>query len=153
MQQMRAFSLPLQHIVVSESRLWSCSRARREAKWEPRLESGPFVQLPMYKVALEVMSYHARASEADCERIKAKHVPTCTELRLDHLMLNTYVFDDDGSILACIRMFLDFGESIFVAICLISGFVQQFSVPYDVLCRWLLTVKKNYRHGLYLYLV
>lgn len=38
---------------------------------------------------------------------------------------------------ACLRMFLDL------------DLVKRFNIEYDVLCRWLLSVKKNYRKVLY----
>lgn len=38
---------------------------------------------------------------------------------------------------ACIRMFLDL------------DLVEKFHIDYEVLCRWLLSVKKNYRHVTY----
>jgi hypothetical protein len=38
---------------------------------------------------------------------------------------------------ACIRMFLDL------------DFIERFHIDYEVLCRWLLSVKKNYRNVTY----
>lgn len=38
---------------------------------------------------------------------------------------------------ACLRMFLDL------------DFVNRFHIDYEVLCRWLLSVKKNYRNVTY----
>lgn len=38
---------------------------------------------------------------------------------------------------ACLRMFLDL------------DFVERFHIDYEVLCRWLLSVKKNYRNVTY----
>jgi hypothetical protein len=61
------------------------------------------------KVAIEVMSYHARASELECERLSTLKVPSCSALQLDDLRLNTYALDEDGSVLACVRMFIDSG--------------------------------------------
>ncbi|EDS28958.1 conserved hypothetical protein [Culex quinquefasciatus] len=41
--------------------------------------------------------------------------------------------DDDDTCRAAVRMFLQ------------CNLVQQFHIPYDVLCRWILSVRKNYR--------
>ena len=40
---------------------------------------------------------------------------------------------DEDTYKVTIRMFLEF------------GLVQQYNIPYKVLCRWVLSVKKNYR--------
>lgn len=45
--------------------------------------------------------------------------------------------EDDETLTACLRMFLDL------------DFVERFHIDYDVLCRWLLSVKKNYRNVTY----
>lgn len=45
--------------------------------------------------------------------------------------------EDDETLTACLRMFLDL------------DFVERFHIDYDVLCRWLLSVKKNYRNVIY----
>ena len=102
------------------------------------------------QVALEVMSYHARASEEEAARYSAEPPPTCAELQLDDFGLNTNAFDEDLSVRGCIRMFLEFGAGgdIFVSqhsTC--AGFETEFQLPHETLCRWLLTVKKNYRKG------
>lgn len=44
---------------------------------------------------------------------------------------------DDDTLSACLRMFLDL------------DFVERFHIDYSVLCRWLLSVKKNYRNVTY----
>lgn len=59
-----------------------------------------------------------------------------------HFQLHDFKFDDihmeDGdTLIACLRMFLDL------------DFVERFHIDYDVLCRWLLSVKKNYRNVTY----
>lgn len=44
---------------------------------------------------------------------------------------------DDETLTACLRMFLDL------------DFIERFHIEYEVLCRWLLSVKKNYRNVTY----
>lgn len=45
--------------------------------------------------------------------------------------------EDDDTLKACLRMFLDL------------DLVERFHIDYEVLCRWLLSVKKNYRNVTY----
>ncbi|KAL8567864.1 hypothetical protein ACOMHN_058986 [Nucella lapillus] len=63
---------------------------------------------------------------------------TCDIPQADQLQLYTFDFDDrfmddDGTLKASVRMFID------------ADIFNQFKVPYEVMCRWLCTVKKNYR--------
>ena len=46
---------------------------------------------------------------------------------------NDMTLPDEDTYKVTIRMFLEF------------GLVQQYNIPYKVLCRWVLSVKKNYR--------
>lgn len=48
-----------------------------------------------------------------------------------------YFYFTCGQLQACLRMFLEL------------DFVERFHIDYEVLCRWLLSVKKNYRHVTY----
>lgn len=55
-------------------------------------------------------------------------------------MITSFDFDtsamtSDTMVDATLRMFLHL------------GFVEQFRIPYDKLCRWLLSVRKSYRNG------
>ncbi|CAL1528489.1 unnamed protein product, partial [Lymnaea stagnalis] len=103
-------------------------------------------------VALEVLSYHATASKEEAERIMSdRNGTTDVVLRensfekivetiptADDYRLYTYDFDDmsmtdDDTIKATIRMFLD------------ANLISQFKIPYETMCRWVCTVKKNYR--------
>lgn len=44
---------------------------------------------------------------------------------------------DDDTLRACLRMFIEL------------NFIKTFQIPYGVLCRWLLSIKKNYRNVTY----
>ena len=46
---------------------------------------------------------------------------------------NDMTLPDEDTYKVTIRMFMEF------------GLVQQYNIPYKVLCRWVLSVKKNYR--------
>ncbi|KAE8288709.1 Dual 3',5'-cyclic-AMP and -GMP phosphodiesterase 11A [Larimichthys crocea] len=83
-------------------------------------------------VALDMLSYHATCSKVEVDRLKAK-IPLSSELGIDEFHFNDFSLDNDAMITASLRMFLEFGV------------VQKFKIDYEVLCRWLLTVRKNYR--------
>ncbi|XP_046371054.1 cGMP-specific 3',5'-cyclic phosphodiesterase-like [Haliotis rufescens] len=85
------------------------------------------------KVALEVLSYHATASEEETQKLVKADLPSAEEWGL-----YTYIFDDSemdelDTCRAVIKIFCEVGA------------VEKLKVPYDVLCRWTLSVKKNYR--------
>ncbi|XP_051871895.1 dual 3',5'-cyclic-AMP and -GMP phosphodiesterase 11A-like isoform X3 [Pristis pectinata] len=84
-------------------------------------------------VALDLLSYHATCSKVEVDRLKAAKLPTVSELGIAHFSFNDFSLDSDGMITASLRMFMEL------------GIVQKFKVDYEVLCRWLLTVRKNYR--------
>lgn len=109
-------------------------------------------------VTLEVLSYHASATTDDALRLKVcalRHVLckyniefnllTLQRLKIPcsiHFQLHDFAFDDlnlddDDTLRACIRMFLDL------------DLIERFNIDYEMLCRWLLSVKKNYRHVTY----
>ncbi|XP_019741882.1 dual 3',5'-cyclic-AMP and -GMP phosphodiesterase 11A isoform X2 [Hippocampus comes] len=84
-------------------------------------------------VALDMLSYHATCSKVEVDRLKAAKIPLSCELGIDEFHFNDFSLDNDGMITASLRMFLELGV------------VQTFKIDYEVLCRWLLTVRKNYR--------
>ncbi|XP_058502792.1 dual 3',5'-cyclic-AMP and -GMP phosphodiesterase 11A [Solea solea] len=88
-------------------------------------------------VALDMLSYHATCSKVEVDRLKAAKIPLSNELGIDEFHFNDFSLDNDAMITASLRMFLDLGV------------VQKFKIDYEVLCRWLLTVRKNYRTVVY----
>ncbi|KAM6910790.1 dual 3',5'-cyclic-AMP and -GMP phosphodiesterase 11A [Xenentodon cancila] len=84
-------------------------------------------------VALDMLSYHATCSKVEVDRLKAAKIPLSNELGIDEFHFNDFSLDNDAMITASLRMFLELGV------------VQKFKIDYEVLCRWLLTVRKNYR--------
>ncbi|KPP71282.1 dual 3',5'-cyclic-AMP and -GMP phosphodiesterase 11A-like, partial [Scleropages formosus] len=84
-------------------------------------------------VALDMLSYHATCSKVEVDRLKAAKIPLSSELGIDEFHFSDFSLDDDAMITASLRMFLELGV------------VQKFKIDYEVLCRWLLTVRKNYR--------
>ncbi|CAG9860103.1 unnamed protein product [Phyllotreta striolata] len=85
------------------------------------------------KVALECLSYHATASNDATEKLVKEEVPSASRYNLYSFTFIDFELSDDDTCKATIRMFLE------------CNLVQQFHIPYEVLCRWILSVKKNYR--------
>ncbi|CAB1446386.1 unnamed protein product [Pleuronectes platessa] len=88
-------------------------------------------------VALDMLSYHATCSKVEVDRLKAAKIPLSSELGIDEFYFNDFSLDNDAMITASLRMFLELGV------------LQKFKIDYEVLCRWLLTVRKNYRTVVY----
>ncbi|XP_049823253.1 cGMP-specific 3',5'-cyclic phosphodiesterase [Aethina tumida] len=85
------------------------------------------------KVALECLSYHATASNDATEQLVKENIPSANNFNLYSFTFIDFELNDVDTCKATIRMFLE------------CNLVQQFHIPYDVLCRWVLSVKKNYR--------
>ncbi|XP_012945061.1 cGMP-specific 3',5'-cyclic phosphodiesterase isoform X2 [Aplysia californica] len=84
-------------------------------------------------VALEVLSYHATASKEEAERFSLETIPTADDYRLYTYDFDDLAMKDDDTIRATIRMFVD------------ANLINTFKIPYETMCRWVCTVKKNYR--------
>ncbi|KAI4805848.1 hypothetical protein KUCAC02_010443, partial [Chaenocephalus aceratus] len=87
--------------------------------------------------AFTVLSYHATCSKTEVDKFKAANIPLVCELGIDKLYFDDFSLDMDAMITAALRMFMEL------------GMVQKFKIDYETLCRWLLTVRKNYRMVLY----
>ncbi|MGH0120724.1 UNVERIFIED_CONTAM: hypothetical protein FKN15_031653 [Acipenser sinensis] len=99
-------------------------------------------------VTLEVLSYHASASEEETRELQAAKVPSAQSLKLLDFSFSDFELSDMETTLATIRMFMDL------------NLVQNFQMKYEVratkehinpakgLCQWVLSVKKNYRKNI-----
>ncbi|EDV22768.1 uncharacterized protein TRIADDRAFT_28362 [Trichoplax adhaerens] len=93
--------------------------------------------LAKQNVALEVLSYHASASPTKAKALAIVEIPPAMELNLTDFGFDDALLDDHQSLLSSLRMFLD------------CGFAKRFKIPKETLCRWILSVKKNYRSVCY----
>ncbi|CAH1783001.1 unnamed protein product [Owenia fusiformis] len=84
-------------------------------------------------VALEVLSYHATAQQEETMKLKKAVIPKASKYNLYGFDFSDFPLSDDDTVKGTIRMFLE------------TDIMSQFHVPYEVLCRWILSVKKNYR--------
>ncbi|KAG5877393.1 Dual 3', partial [Gonioctena quinquepunctata] len=85
------------------------------------------------KVILEVLSYHATATIEEAEQLRNTRIPSNNNLGLLDFTFDDIHMDDDETMIACLRMFIGL------------NLVERCHLDYRVLCRWLLSVKKNYR--------
>ncbi|KAM3960650.1 cGMP-specific 3',5'-cyclic phosphodiesterase [Aphomia sociella] len=85
------------------------------------------------KVALECLSYHATASAEDTNKLSQDVIPSSETYNLYSFHFHDFDLSDEDTCKATLRMFLQ------------CNLVEKFHIPYDVLCRWILSVKKNYR--------
>ncbi|WAQ95525.1 PDE11-like protein, partial [Mya arenaria] len=88
------------------------------------------------RMALEGLSYHVSACPEDTNKLKNAVIPTTTDYRLLEYGFNDVGLDDDDTLKASVRMFVDL------------DLLDKFRINYT-LCRWLLSVKKNYRNVTY----
>jgi len=89
------------------------------------------------RVALECLSYHAAAPNDHVQRIKKLPVPSAQFFHLLDVGFDDSLLDDDNTVRAVIRMFMEL------------DLVEKFHINYEMLCRWLLSVKRNYRNVTY----
>ncbi|XP_055386324.1 dual 3',5'-cyclic-AMP and -GMP phosphodiesterase 11-like isoform X2 [Condylostylus longicornis] len=95
------------------------------------------IAMAKQSVTLEVLSYHASASIDDAQRLGKLRIPSSAHFQLHDFKFDDLYLSDDDTLKACLRMFLDL------------DFIERFHIEYEVLCRWLLSVKKNYRNVTY----
>ncbi|XP_070499705.1 dual 3',5'-cyclic-AMP and -GMP phosphodiesterase 11-like isoform X3 [Chironomus tepperi] len=95
------------------------------------------VAMAKQSVTLEVLSYHASATTDDAVRLRRLKIPSSAYFQLHDFAFDDLSLADDDTLKACLRMFLDL------------DLVERFHIDYEMLCRWLLSVKKNYRNVTY----
>ncbi|OCT97156.1 hypothetical protein XELAEV_18009379mg [Xenopus laevis] len=87
-------------------------------------------------VTLEILSYHTSAAEEETTELQVTAgaiVPSAQSLKLTEFYFSDFELSDMETTLATSRMFTDL------------NLVQTFQMKYETLCRWILSVKKNYR--------
>lgn len=85
------------------------------------------------EVTLEVLSFHASATDEESRELQVSAVPSAQSLHLLDFSFSDFDLSDTETTLATIRMFVDL------------NLVQNFQMKYTNLCQWVLSVKKNYR--------
>ncbi|XP_032438569.1 cGMP-specific 3',5'-cyclic phosphodiesterase isoform X3 [Xiphophorus hellerii] len=87
------------------------------------------------EVTLEVLSYHASATEEETRELQVTTVPSAQSLHLLDFSFSDFDLSDSETTLATIRMFIDL------------KLIQNFQMKYTTLCQWVLSVRKNYRRS------
>ena len=88
-------------------------------------------------VAFEVLSYHVIASEDDVQRLVRISLPSANQLRLYAWEFNDMILTDDETVLTSVRMFAEL------------DLLKKFRISHETICRYMLSVKKNYRPVIY----
>ena len=87
------------------------------------------------QVAFEVMNYQVSANtEEATHHLAALPVPAAAALQIDSFHFSYLSLDDNATLTGTIRMFMDLGLN------------SRFGIDHQTLCRWLLTVRRNYRN-------
>ncbi|MEQ2187352.1 cGMP-specific 3',5'-cyclic phosphodiesterase, partial [Goodea atripinnis] len=88
------------------------------------------------EVTLEVLSYHASATEEETQELQVTAmatVPSAQSLHLLDFSFSDFDLSDTETTFATIRMFVDL------------NLIQNFQMKYTDVCQWVLSVRKNYR--------
>ncbi|XP_056005407.1 cGMP-specific 3',5'-cyclic phosphodiesterase-like isoform X2 [Ostrea edulis] len=84
-------------------------------------------------VALEVLSYHATAQKDETDKLMASDFPSGQNIGLYTFEFNDIPLDELETVKCTITMFTE------------ANLLSEFKIPLEVMCRWTLSVKKNYR--------
>lgn len=98
-----------------------------------RMYEKTVVAMAKQQVTLEVLSYHATAALEEAQKLARQKIPSAAALQLHSFSFDDFGLENDEMLQAALRMFIDL------------DFLGRFHVDYTVLCRWLASVKKNYR--------
>ncbi|XP_068745612.1 cGMP-specific 3',5'-cyclic phosphodiesterase-like [Montipora capricornis] len=93
--------------------------------------------LAKQSVAMEVLSYHASAQQAEVDKIMKQKIESADYYKLYTFEFNDFELTDDETILSSIRIMLEL------------GFMNAVHTKEETVCRWLLSVRKNYRPVIY----
>jgi len=85
------------------------------------------------QIAMEIMSYHADSDPKEAQTLAKLSVPSALSLNIQSLHFSNLHLEETDMVRACLRMFYEL------------DLVDRFGLDHTILCRWLLTVKKNYR--------
>nr|XP_046911177.1 cGMP-specific 3',5'-cyclic phosphodiesterase-like isoform X3 [Dermatophagoides farinae] len=89
------------------------------------------------QISLEILAYHASANEEEATLFMNNKIPLVNVYHLDSFDFDDIEMNDDETVAAFIRIFMEL------------NFLETFKISYKVLCRWILTVRKNYRRVIY----
>merc|ERR1719350_1298439 len=91
------------------------------------------VAMAKQQVTLEVLSYHAIAPLDEAIKLSRQKVPSAATLQLHSFQFDDFSLKDTDMLKASMRMFTDL------------DLINRFNIDYFTLCRWLCSVRRNYR--------
>ncbi|KAH9424393.1 hypothetical protein DERP_004577 [Dermatophagoides pteronyssinus] len=90
------------------------------------------------QISLEILAYHASANEEEVILFMNNNkIPSLNVNHLDSFEFDDLVLTDDETVAVFIKIFIEL------------NFLKLFNISDKVLCRWILTVRKNYRRVIY----
>ncbi|KAF5400209.1 hypothetical protein PHET_06132 [Paragonimus heterotremus] len=89
------------------------------------------------RILLDVLSYHATAPMSEAKWLANSLIPSVRFFQLDQFTFTDIELSDETTLQATLRMFLE------------MRFMKTFKIEMLRLCRWILSVKKNYREVTY----
>ncbi|KAG1682645.1 cGMP-specific 3',5'-cyclic phosphodiesterase [Nymphon striatum] len=89
------------------------------------------------QVALEVLSFHAMATTEETTFLMKAQIQSAQQFKLYDFKFDDFKLTDNQTLHAAIRMFMEWDV------------INKFNVPYNALCSFLLSVRKNYRPVIY----
>jgi len=95
------------------------------------------VAMAKQQVTLEVLSYHAIAPLDEAIKLSRQKVPSAATLQLHSFQFDDFSLQDSDMLKASLRMFTDL------------DLINRFNMDYFTLCRWLCSVRRNYRSVTY----
>ena len=85
------------------------------------------------QVALEMMSYHTSCSPQELVVLKSATIKSVEEIGINDWGFASRKVQPDDLLHACIQFFKEL------------NFIEKYKIPYEVLCSFILSVRKNYR--------
>lgn len=86
------------------------------------------------EVAFDTMNYQATSCIEEAKALSSAQIPSSKSLCLDEFYFDYMDMTDMDTCKATLRMFID------------MGLISRFHMDWNTVCRWVLTVKKNYRN-------
>jgi len=102
-----------------------------------RMYESAMLAMAKQQVTLEVLSYHATAPLEEAVKLSRQKVPSAGSLQLRSFQFDDFGLRDGDTLKASLRMLIDL------------DLLNKFNIDYLTLCRWLCSVRRNYRDVTY----
>jgi len=102
-----------------------------------RMYEAAMVAMAKQQVTLEVLSYHATAPLEEAVKLSRQKVPSAGALQLRSFQFDDFGLKDGDTLKASLRILIDL------------DLLNKFNIDYLTLCRWVCSVRRNYRDVTY----